>query len=98
MSIRVLPVSPCGGHLSGCRTKRLIDRSVQCSMYVMSSKNVNVSVVIPWVELRSYSTTPSVDGDRGDPIPDQAYMKKKITRQASNLIPMFVYVWVCVAL
>ena len=46
-------------------------------MYVLSSRNVNVSVVIPWVELRSYSATPTVDGDRGDPIPDQAYIKKK---------------------
>ena len=45
-------------------------------MYVMSSKNVVVGVVIPWVELRSYSTTPNVDGDRGDPIPDQGYIKK----------------------
>ena len=47
----------------------------------MSDKNVNVGGVIPSVELRSYSTTPNVDGDRGYPIPDQAYIKKTLFRK-----------------
>ena len=50
-----------------------------CSMLnvLTVQSKCNVSVVIPWVELRSYSATPTVDGDRGDPIPDQAYIEKK---------------------
>ena len=60
-------VSPCGGHLSRCRTKRPIHRSFPYCMYVLSRRNVVIGVAIPWMELRSCSVTPSVDGSRGIP-------------------------------
>ena len=39
-----------------------------CKMYVCH--------IIAKLSLRSYSTTPNVDGDREDPIPNQACIKK----------------------
>ena len=43
-----------------------------------------------------FSATPTVDGDRGDPIPDQGYIKKKKKKpyvECKNCMYMCVYIY-----
>ena len=77
MSVRVLQDS--GGYFVGMYPQNAHTAlfNVELNVCDVMQKNVIVVViVIPWVELRSYSATPNADGDRGDPVPYQAYTKK----------------------